>query len=91
MDLPLTKIGETGTTITLKWTPILCMGYVFYRNGTRVSNTWNSMQSQIRFAKGTSYRVVAIGAIAEGTYPSSTPSNSEAYSAEPYTSGPYSK
>jgi hypothetical protein len=60
-------------------------------NGVRVSNTWNPMQSQIRFSKGTSYKVAAVVVTAEGSYPTSAPSNKEAYSADPYSSEAYSK
>jgi hypothetical protein len=92
-DLPLTKIFETTKVITLGWTPVPCIGYVFYTNGTRVSNTWDASMSQTRFYKVPNgvYKVVAVGVNATGTYPAGVAPTSEAYSAEPYNTGVYSK
>lgn len=67
--LPLTKVAETAKTITLGWTPVPCLGYVFYEDGHRVSNTWDPSVKQVKFAKGTSYQVVALGAAWQGSYP----------------------
>jgi hypothetical protein len=92
-DLPLTKISETTKNITLGWTPVLCIGYVFYVNGKRVSNTWNSVLSQVTFSKspGAIYRVQAVGVNASGTYPPATLPNVETYSGDPYGTGLYTK
>ena len=74
-DMPLTKISETATTITLGWTPPSgCSGYVFYADAKR-SSTFDGTRSSVKFAKGaTTYRVQALGVLAEGTYPAATTS-----------------
>lgn len=68
--LPLTKLSETATTITLGWTPpVGCQGYKFWADTTK-STTMDGSRSSVRFAKGaSSYRVQALGLLAEGTYP----------------------
>ena len=75
MSITLTKIAETNTTITLGWAPVAgCLGYVFYADGARVSNSWDPLKSSIKFSKGaTQYKVVAAGNEDEGVYPSVTP------------------
>lgn len=93
IDLPLTIIYETERVIKLGWTPSPnCLGYVFYVNDKRVSNTWNPEVSEVRFNKvaGAIYKVRAVGIAAEGVYPPNTPSNAEEYSADPYGSAVYS-
>lgn len=70
--MKLTKISETPTTITLGWEPVQgCEGYVFYRDGTRVSRTFDPTRDRVKFSKGTSYRVEAItfSVIAADSYP----------------------
>lgn len=69
-DLPLTKLAETATTITLGWEPpLFCRGYGFYA-GTKFSHTMDGTRTSVRFAKGASvYRVLAFGVTAEGVYP----------------------
>ncbi len=70
-DLPLTKVSETDTTITLGWTPIQCEGYEFLVDGKRASNTFDSSRSSVKFKKTSTgkYSVRALGVIAEGAYP----------------------
>jgi hypothetical protein len=71
-DLPLTKIAETSTTITLGWTPPAgAVGYYFFADGVRVSNSTKADQSSTRFKKVASgkYAVQALGVQAEGKYP----------------------
>ena len=69
VDLPLTKLAETATTITLGWTPIPCLGYVLYADGVRKSNSWDQAKSSWKTAKATEIKVVALGAEATGVYP----------------------
>jgi len=69
MDLPLTKLAETATTVTLGWTPIPCLGYVLYADGVRKSNSWDQSKSSWKTNKATEIRVVALGAAAEGVWP----------------------
>lgn len=73
MDLPLTKLSETATTITLGWTPIPCLGYVLYADGVRKSNSWEQQKSSWKTAKATEIRVVALGAEATGVWPPAVP------------------
>lgn len=72
-DLPLTKLAETTTTITLGWTPVLCLGYVLYADGVRKSNSWDPNKSSWKTNKATELKVVALGAEAEGLYPPVVP------------------
>lgn len=68
-DLPLTKLSETATTITLGWTPPAgCKGYVFW-NQTKRSSTLDGSRSSARFAKPGSYRVEALGLLSAGVWP----------------------
>jgi hypothetical protein len=71
-DLPLTKISETATTITLGWTPTGDRGYRFTRekaNGAW-SSTWDPTVKQATFTKDSAwYKVEALGAVAGGQYP----------------------
>jgi hypothetical protein len=75
MSLTITKVSETSTKITLGWTPVAgCLGYAFYADGTRVSNTWDWNKSQITFSKGPAqFKVVALGSEQEGVYPPASP------------------
>lgn len=74
-NLALHVVSETASTITLGWQPPVCVGYVFYRNGLRVSNTWDPTVNQAKFKKVPSgqYEVWAVGAVATGTYPAAAP------------------
>lgn len=71
----LTKVSETSSKITLGWTPVPgCIGYVFYADDTRVSNTWDPTKNQVTFAKGPAeFRVVAVEQEDEGVYPPVVP------------------
>lgn len=93
MDLSLTPLNETSRIITFGWMPIPCAGYVFYVNNKRVSNTWNTLMSQVTFQKvpNAKYKVEALGIIATGEYPPPVPTNSEKYSEDTYGSFAYSK
>lgn len=52
MSLPLTVTAETSTTITLGWVPVPgAVGYTFWKDGRRVSNTQNGARSSVRFSK----------------------------------------
>jgi len=75
MSIALNKISETQSKITLGWTPVAgCIGYVFYADGARVSNTWDPNKNQITFSKGPAqFKVVAVGNEDEGVYPSVAP------------------
>lgn len=68
--IALTKLSENSIQITLGWTPVQgCIGYAFYADDTRVSNTWDPSVSQVTFAKGAAeYRVQAVGGLDEGVY-----------------------
>ena len=72
-DLPLTKLAETASTITLGWTPIPCLGYVLYADGVRKSNSWDQAKSSWKTAKAGEIRVVALGAAATGVWPPVAP------------------
>lgn len=71
MSINLTKISETQSKITLGWTPVPgCIGYVFYADDKRVSNTWDPLRSSVTFSKGPAkFRVDAIGVEDTGVYP----------------------
>lgn len=92
IDIPLTKKVEGTKTITLSWTPVPCVGYVFYVNDTRVSNTWNPALTEITFHKVENgiYKVKALEIAGEGIYPKAQPIDSEEYNLEAYGSGVYS-
>ncbi len=69
--LPLHLVSETATTITLGWTPPTgILGYIFYVNGKRVSNTWDATRKTTSFSRKPSavYQVVAIKQAASGRY-----------------------
>lgn len=70
--LPLTKLSETATTITLGWAPVGDRGYRFTRekaNGVW-SNTWDPTVKQATFSKDSAwYKVEALGEVAAGQYP----------------------
>lgn len=69
VDLPLAKLSETATTITLGWTPPAgARGYVFTANG-KMSHTMDGTRSSVKFAKPGPYSVEALGLIAAGSYP----------------------
>ena len=73
VNLPLTKLAETTSTITLGWTPPAeARGYVFVANGKR-SSTLDGSRSSAKFAKPGPYSVEALGAIATGFYPPLVP------------------
>jgi hypothetical protein len=69
VNLPLTKLAETASTVTLGWTPIPCLGYVLYADGVRKSNSWDPLKASWKTNKATEIKVVALGAAAEGVYP----------------------
>lgn len=93
IDLPLKMVSETQRIITLGWTPVPCIGYVFYVNNTRVANSWDPFKNSIRFNKvqGATYTVEAVEVNAKGTYPPISVPSSEDYSEEPYGVGVYSR
>lgn len=42
---------KDGKNVLLSWTPVPgCMGYVFFRDGVRVANTWDPSRSSIKFS-----------------------------------------
>lgn len=67
-SLPLHKISETATTVTLGWTPVPCLGYVLYADGKRKSNSWDQSKSSWKTDKATEIKVVALGMVAEGLF-----------------------
>lgn len=91
-DLLLTKVSETTKLITFSWTPVPCLGYAFYVNDSRVSNSFDPLKNEVRFYKVSNaiYKVVAFGVVAEGSYPPTSSPNSEKYSEDPYGSAVYS-
>lgn len=72
-DLPLHKISETPTTITLGWTPVAgAVGYRFQSAATapKWSHTWSATRDRVTFAKGQEpYIVQALGVEAAGEWP----------------------
>lgn len=51
-SLPLTKVSETPTTITLGWTPPpSAVAYTFWVDGNRVSNTQDGSRSTVKFSR----------------------------------------
>ena len=75
-DLPLTKVAEDASTITLGWTPPAgAAGYTFWADGKRVSSTLDGTRSTAKFAKVASglYAVNALGVVAVGSYPPIVP------------------
>lgn len=76
-DLPLTKISETATTIVLGWEPVAgAVGYRFQSNANKPkwSHTWDPARTTVRFARDDGpFRVQALAAAAEGTWPPATP------------------
>jgi hypothetical protein len=50
--LQLKKIAETGTTVTVGWDPVPgCEGYLFYKDGVRVSRTFDPKRKSVKFSK----------------------------------------
>lgn len=78
-SLPLTVVSQTKLAITLSWTPPAgAAGYVFYRDGKRVSSTFDGARSQAKFSipddgQPHTFAVRAIAALAEGTATVNTP------------------
>lgn len=76
MALPLTKLSETETKVTLGWTPVPgAIGYRFQSAGTapKWSHTWDASKSQVTFSKAAWYKVEALGVKDAGEYPSVAP------------------
>lgn len=72
-SLPLHLVSQTPSKITLGWAlPSGILGYVFYVDGARVSNTWNPAQATATFSKkpGALYQVVAVKEAVSGRYQS---------------------
>lgn len=70
--IALTVVSETAKTLTLGWTPTpSAIGYEFYVDGRRVSNSWNGALGQVVFGKPDSgehtYQVLAVGQLGEHT------------------------
>lgn len=77
MNLPLTKISETASKITLGWTPVPgAIGYRFQSAASlKWSHTWDPTRDSVTFSKAAWYKVEALMVGATGDYPSvSTPS-----------------
>lgn len=72
-DLPLTKMSETATTVTIGWEPVACVGYVLYVDGERKSNSWDPLKKTWKVSKAKVIQVFALGYVADGVYPSGTP------------------
>jgi len=73
--LTLTKLDEDATTITLGWTPVQgAIGYQFVSSLTpKRPHTWDANRSTVRFAKGGTYKVVALLPGPDGSYPPPPP------------------
>jgi hypothetical protein len=72
----LRKTAETTVSITLGWDPVPCEGYLFFKDGVRVSRTFDPARNSVKFSKP--YQSLGVQAIVftvvnEGTYPGSTP------------------
>jgi hypothetical protein len=74
-DMPLTKLAETPSTLTLGWTPpVGAVGYVLYADGVRTSNSWDPQKRTWGVKNdGKTIRIVALGNLAEGVYPNVVP------------------
>jgi hypothetical protein len=82
--LILHKISETATTITLGWVPPPgAIGYVFYRDGARVSNTWDGTKASIKIEKAAKIEVEAVGSLAKGVWPMPAPPATEDFTWTP--------
>jgi len=72
MTLTLTKLSETGSTITLGWTPPTNVGaYVFYANGQIVSTGSVNLKdgtprNSVKFSKASPGGPFEVGAIIRG-------------------------
>lgn len=69
--LALTIKSETPKAVTVAWSPPAgAIGYVYFRDGKRTSNTWDATTSQVTFGKPDSgqhvYAVEAVGVVASG-------------------------
>jgi hypothetical protein len=75
LAIVLTKTSETSSKITFAFTPVMtAVGYVFFADEKRVSNTWDPLKSSITFSKGAArYRVDAVGVRDSGTYTVDSP------------------
>ena len=76
--MKLVKVSETPTTITLGWDPVPgADGYLFYKDGVRVSKTFDPNRRTVQFSKPGTYRVeaVAYNVIGIGNYPPPPPRN----------------
>lgn len=74
--IQLTKTSETASKISFSYAPVPgCIGYVFYANDQRVSNTWDPLKSTVTFGKIANgrYRVDAVGVEDSGVYPPTAP------------------
>jgi hypothetical protein len=65
------KVSETSTTVTLGWDRQSGDGYRFYRDELAVSRTFDPSRVQVRFLKGSGYRVevLHVSAGISGVYP----------------------
>lgn len=73
-DMPLTKLSETASTVTLGWTPPAgAVGYVLYADGVRKSNSWDPGKNSWKTNKAAEIKIVALGNLAEGVYPNVVP------------------
>lgn len=60
----LTILNQTTIAVTVGWTPVPgCAGYVFLRDGVRVSNTWDPTRRQVKFALDGKPHVFAVQAV----------------------------
>lgn len=67
---PVTQAEDTGSTVLLVWPKQEnAEGFVFYRDGQRVSRTFDGSRTSVRFAKGGQYKVVPIVEAAGAVYP----------------------
>lgn len=76
MNLPLTKISETSTKITLGWTPVPgAVGYRFQSStqAPKWSHTFDPTRDRVTFSKADWYKVEALGVSASGEFPVTAP------------------
>lgn len=70
--IALTKTSETTSKISFSWHPVPgAVGYVFFADDKRVSNTWDPSRGSVTFGKvpGGRYRVDAVGVEDSGSWP----------------------
>ena len=75
--MELHKVAETSNTITVGWTPVPgCEGYLFFKDGVRVSRTLDPSRNTVKFSKPFQSLMVqafVFSTISQGSYPGVVP------------------